>query len=81
MSGRAPGSGERVTITLCVSPDYLALGSDSDFMFVPMRLKTAIAIANHFDTLLPTRRIVDAIYAQARVHLQPAATARGRHDA
>lgn len=64
-------AGDRVSITLCVSPDYLAIGSDTDYLYVPMRLKTAIAVANHYDSLLPTRRMVDAIYAQAAVHLAP----------
>jgi len=61
----------KVSITLCVAPDYLAIGSDTDYLYVPMRLKTAIAVANHYDSLLPTRRMVDAIYAQAAVHLTP----------
>ncbi len=63
--------GTLLTVTLCVAPDYLAVGSDTDYLFVPMRLKTAIAVANHYGALLPTRKIVDAIYAQARVHLRP----------
>jgi len=70
LAGRASG-GLWVAITLCVAPDYLAIGSDNDYLYVPMRLKTALAVANHYDSLLPTRRMVDAIYAQARVHLQP----------
>jgi len=63
--------GAPVAITVCVAPDYLAVGSDTDYLFVPMRLQTALAVATRYDSLLPTRRIVDAIYAQARVHLQP----------
>jgi hypothetical protein len=70
LTGRA-GDGTAVTITLCVAPDYFAIGSDTDYLYVPMRLKTAITVANHYDSLLPTRRIVDAIYAQAQVHLAP----------
>jgi hypothetical protein len=63
--------GAAVSITVCVAPDYLAIGSDSDYLFVPMRLQTALAVADRYNSLLPTRKIVDAIYAQARVHLQP----------
>jgi len=70
LSGRSP-EGDEVSITLCVSPDYLAIGSDTDYLYVPMRLRTAITVANHYDSLLPTRRMVDAIYAQAAVHLAP----------
>lgn len=70
LAGRAAG-GVWVAITLCVAPDYLAIGSDTDYLYVPMRLTTALAVASHYDSLLPTRTMVDAIYAQARVHLQP----------
>jgi hypothetical protein len=70
LSGRS-AAGTPVTITLCVAPDYLAIGSDSDYLYVPMRLKTAIAVANRYNSVLPTPKIVDAIYEQARVHLQP----------
>ena len=70
LTGRST-DGAAIAITVCVAPDYLAIGSDSDYLFVPMRLRTALVVANRYDSVLPTRRIVDAIYAQARVHLQP----------
>ena len=70
LSGRSI-DGSTVTVTVCVAPDYLAIGSDTDYLYVPMRLKTAIMVANHYDSLLPTRRMVDAIYAQAQVRLAP----------
>jgi hypothetical protein len=54
-----------------VSPDYLAVGSDQNFFLVPMRLSTALTVANRFRFALPTPRIVDAIYAQAAMRLQP----------
>ncbi len=70
LKGRS-AEGAPITVTLCVWPDYLAIGSDSDYLFVPMRLSTAIAVANRYDALLPTRKMVDAIYDQAQVRLQP----------
>jgi hypothetical protein len=70
LAGRSAG-GAWTAITVCVAPDYLAIGSDTDYLFVPMRLTTALTVASHYESLLPTRRMVDAIYAQARVHLQP----------
>lgn len=70
LHGRLP-DGRQIGVTVCVSPDYVAIGSDQDFVFVPMRLKTALSIANELGFALPTRKIVDAIYAQAPVHLQP----------
>jgi len=63
--------GTAIAITVCVAPDYLAIGSDRDYLYVPMRLQTALAVATRYGALLPTRRIVDAIYSQARVHLEP----------
>ncbi len=70
MSGRLP-DGENVQVTVCVLTDYLAIGSDRDFLTIPMRLATALNVANRFGFTLPTARMVDAIYAQARVHLAP----------
>lgn len=63
--------GESVQVTVCVLTDYLAVGSDRDFLFVPMRLATALTVANDFGFTLPTSKLVDAIYQQAEVHLVP----------
>ena len=70
LSARLPG-GQAVQLTLCVLSDYLSLGSDSDFLLVPMGLNTALAVAARFGFILPTRRMVDLIYRQAEVHLRP----------
>ena len=64
-------SGKPVSITVCVTPDYLAVGTDKDFVRVPMGLPAAAAIADRFGFVLPTTKIVDAIYAQADVHMPP----------
>jgi hypothetical protein len=63
--------GTRITITLCVMPDYLAVGSNRDFLRIPMGMKTATTIAQLFDFALPTPKIVDAIHAQTDKHLSP----------
>jgi hypothetical protein len=67
----ALASGRIVRITVCVLPDYLALGSDRDFLLVPLRLATALTVASFYGFVLPTRKIVDAIYQQAKVRLVP----------
>ena len=51
--------------------DYLAIGSDTDYMYVPLTPLTAQSIANHLDCLLPTKKIVDSIYAKAEIKLRP----------
>jgi hypothetical protein len=70
MSGELP-DGRNVKITVCVLTDYLAIGSDRDFLFIPMRLATALNVAGQFGFTLPTKKIVDAIYDQAAVRLAP----------
>jgi len=65
------GEGHMVRVTLCVLPDYLAVGNDADHLLMPMGLDAALAVAQAFGFTLPTRKIVDAIYAQAPVHLAP----------
>ncbi len=64
--------GADTEIVICVTPDYLALGSDRDFVRVPLGLPAAARIAGQFDMTLPTPHMVDAIYAQADVKLSPA---------
>jgi hypothetical protein len=70
MRGELP-DGQHVQVTICVLSDYLAIGSDRDFLTIPMRLATALTIASHFGFTLPTSKMVDAIYEQAKVHLAP----------
>lgn len=65
-------SGSRVShATVWVMPDYLAIGSDADFVRLPMDFYTAAAVARAFDMSLPTRRIVDGVWRQAGIHLAP----------
>ncbi len=68
----ADGKEEReVTAKIEVMPDYLAIGSDTDFVRMPMTPQTAQKIADRFGCVLPTRKMVDAIDAQAEVRLTP----------
>ena len=64
-------SGAQVLITICVTPDYLAVGDDRDFVRVPMGLAGAARVANELGFLLPTPKMVDAIYSQAKVRVAP----------
>jgi hypothetical protein len=68
---RHVSAGDTIKAVLWVTPDYLAIGDNSDFLRIPLTYPSATAIAGEFGCLLPTRKIVDAIYAQAPVHLRP----------
>jgi hypothetical protein len=52
-------------------PDYLAIGSDDDFLRIPLNYPSAITIAKEFGFILPTPKMVDAIYEQSTCHLKP----------
>jgi hypothetical protein len=64
-------AGKLLTATIFVMPEYLAIGADSDFLRIPMNLHTAVAVAERFGFLLPTRKMVDAIYSQCASRFAP----------
>jgi len=66
-----PPTGPSVAATIFVMPEYLAIGSDSDFLRIPMNLYTASEIARQFRFLIPTRKMVDAVYDQAPCRFTP----------
>jgi len=59
------------TAVIWVTPDYLAVGGDDDFVRMPMGLYSAVTVARSFGFILPTRKMVDAIHEQAEVHVTP----------
>jgi hypothetical protein len=61
-----------LTATYDVAPDYLAVGSDDDYFLTPLTPYTAQIIADRLGCSLPTRKMVDDIYASATVKLVPA---------
>jgi hypothetical protein len=63
--------GGTTTATIFAMPDYLAIGSDTDFLLIPMALHTGVEIAAKFGFILPTKKMVDAIFTQSDVHLTP----------
>lgn len=60
----------RRAVIYCL-PDYLAVGSDADYVRLPMSPAIAQAIADRFDCILPTTKMVDLIYDQAAIQLEP----------
>lgn len=59
------------TLSYDVMPDYLAIGSDEDYCRVPIGPITAQKIADLFGAVLPTSKLVDEIYKNAEVKLEP----------
>jgi hypothetical protein len=64
-------TGKALAATIFVMPEYLAIGSDDDFLRIPMNLHTASEVAGRFSFTLPTRKIVDAIYNQSTGRFTP----------
>jgi hypothetical protein len=61
-----------------VLPDYLAIGSDQDFVRVPLNMNSIRILAQKLNLSLPTQPMVDDIYAQAQVKLKPTTLPSGR---
>ena len=59
------------TVTYYVIPDYLAVGSDSDYFIIPMTPILAQKIANAIHFTLPTKKMADQIWSTASVKLAP----------
>ena len=57
--------------TFRVAPEYLAVGSDEDYVLVPLSPMTAHVIAQRWQCGLPTPKLVDAVFATASVKLTP----------
>jgi len=60
-----------ITAVIWVTPDYLSIGYDNDFLRIPLSYPAAVTVASKFGCILPTRKIVDAIYRQSALHYTP----------
>lgn len=58
-------------VTVYAAPDYLCVGSDDDFVHVPLNPMTAQRICDAVGAMLPTRKLVDAIWKAAPAKLEP----------
>ena len=63
--------GKTNSATFFVTPDYLAVGFEPDYFRIPLTPMAAQFVADRLDCALPTRKMVDAIYAAADVKLVP----------
>ena len=59
------------SITYLVMSDYLCLGSDEDYVQMPMNPHSAQTLANKFDCTLPTRKMVNDIWIRSVNKLIP----------
>lgn len=63
--------GNDCSVEIEVLPDFLAVGSDEDFVRIPMLPTTAQRIATLFGATLPTRKLSDMIHKNSEVKMTP----------
>lgn len=63
--------GDPHRLTFWVTPDYLSIGSDRDFLRIPLSPGGAARVGALSGTALPTTAMVDAIWDAASVRLAP----------
>lgn len=68
---RTDKEGRVYKVEIHVLPDYLAIGSDDDFIRIPMGPIAAQKIADTFETSLPTKMLVDTIDSRVVARLDP----------
>ncbi len=71
--------GEAVQLEMQVTPDYLSIGTDRDFVRTPLTNYAAQYLASEMGMSLPTPFLVDQIYAQAGVQMTPQPTDWYKH--
>ena len=64
-------NGKLYHLSYQVAPDYLLIGNDEDFFYTPTTPMLAQKIANLSKAMLPTKKMVDDIYANALIKLAP----------
>jgi hypothetical protein len=64
-------NGKIISAYYFVSPDYVSIGTNDDWARVPLTPMAAQIIADNLHCFLPTRKMVDDIYTQATLKLEP----------
>lgn len=59
------------SITYLAMPDVLSIGSDEDYVRMPMNPHTAQSIADQYDCTLPTKKMVRDIWKASSIKLAP----------
>jgi hypothetical protein len=73
------GERDHEAVVWC-TPDYFGLGTDDDWLRLPITPQLAQHLAGRLDCVLPTRRVVDAIWTQATVKVEPRPFHPREHD-
>ena len=58
-------------IRILVSPDYVSIGTNAEYLRVSLVPRTAQEIVDGFDSILPPYHCVDLIWKQAKIQLEP----------
>ena len=64
-------AGQTNTARFYATPDYLAIGSDEDYLLMPISPNTGQRLADALNCSLPTPKMVNDIYSAAPVKLTP----------
>lgn len=64
-------TGKRIHAWYYATPDYLSIGHTQDWARIPLTPMAAAHVAQQWQCFLPTRKMVNDIYAQAKVKLEP----------
>lgn len=59
------------TLTFWVTPDYVSIGNNEDAVIIPLSFVSARKIVNSWGFIIPTPKMVDAIFHQAECVLWP----------
>lgn len=63
--------GKEHQVTIYVSPDYLSIGNSLDYFIIPLSPMASEKIAKSMDASLPTPKMVDLIYENCELKLEP----------
>ncbi len=71
VTSAAAVGGSMRSVSYCVTPEYFATGSNEDYFLTPMTPILAQRLADALQCTLPTRKMVNDIYAAAALKLAP----------
>jgi hypothetical protein len=77
VSGQTP-DGKLLEGIIYVAKDYFAIGTDQDFVRVPMNPMTAQKVATSLGFVLPTTKVVDEVFRQADIKVRPSPMTPGK---